>query len=248
MVQHTFYLIRHGNSEGNSQRKILSSEEDILTELGKKQAASLGDSLADVKFTKVFSSDYSRTFETSEIVLSKSNYSKNVPIQKEPRLREKNFGAYEGQMYGGPLKELAALLAEGKSALEWYPANAETWEEMYDRAESFLNELYSSLDKSQTSETVMLTSHGFFIQTFMMTLKKSEKLVKINWDDSALKLSRNCSYIMFTLDGEPGGFSAKQRPLQMLKIHEWGHLDASDSLIDFANSPNGKLFQNCIQT
>ena len=70
-----------------------------LTDLGTDQAHIRGSTLKDVNWTLVYSSDLTRAFHTSQIILSKSEsevkYSQDHIIQT-PLLREINFGVREG--------------------------------------------------------------------------------------------------------------------------------------------------------
>ena len=72
----TFYLVRHGESEGNVAYKdgfILESHElgSDLTQLGVKQCEDLEEKLEDVHFDRVFSSDLRRADKTAEILVRK---------------------------------------------------------------------------------------------------------------------------------------------------------------------------------
>jgi broad specificity phosphatase PhoE len=49
----------------------------------------LGEYLSDEKFNAAFSSDYARTVETAEIILSKSKNSSNLKAKKDERIRER---------------------------------------------------------------------------------------------------------------------------------------------------------------
>ena len=53
------------------------------------QAALLGEYLADETFTRAYASDYQRTTETAQIILSKSKNSSNLELKKDERLRER---------------------------------------------------------------------------------------------------------------------------------------------------------------
>jgi broad specificity phosphatase PhoE len=88
------YFVRHGQSVANVQRVI--SNRDLfhpLTELGRRQAEALAQSLADVPLAVIYSSPIVRAAETAQIVAA----TKGLPIQLADALREPDCGIMEGR-------------------------------------------------------------------------------------------------------------------------------------------------------
>lgn len=89
MKQNSFYFIRHGETELNSQNKCCGGGTDIpLNEIGKNQALSLKNKIKDYHFSKVISSSMLRAQETTKILLG-SDFIINA------QLKEWNIGIYE---------------------------------------------------------------------------------------------------------------------------------------------------------
>lgn len=86
----TLYLVRHGQTDWNVQRKMQGHTNIPLNELGRNQARSLQNFFAQNPVEKVFSSDLDRARQTAEIAIKTSE------IITLPGLREVNLGSIEG--------------------------------------------------------------------------------------------------------------------------------------------------------
>lgn len=94
----TIYFVRHGKTMLNTVDRSQGWIDAPLTPAGVEQIEQLGKGLAEVDFDLVYSSDSGRAIETAELIL-KQNQEKGAPeIIKDKRLREYNFGTYEGLM------------------------------------------------------------------------------------------------------------------------------------------------------
>lgn len=85
-------LVRHGQTDWNVKRRVQGWANICLNENGKKQAFIVAKSLIDVKIDLIISSPLERALQTAEII----NKYKNVPIIIDERLKERNFGEFEG--------------------------------------------------------------------------------------------------------------------------------------------------------
>ena len=83
--------IRHGQSTWNAEGKWQGHTDVPLSELGREQATALGRRLDPQRFDAVYSSDLTRSRQTCELALPKAN------MLLDKRLREINFGVYEGK-------------------------------------------------------------------------------------------------------------------------------------------------------
>src|SRR5690625_7119309 len=88
-----YLLMRHGHSQANAQRLIISSPERGLTAYGLSELgeAQLKDLLARWQWptpTHILHSDFLRTTETAQRVAARFG----LALQPEPRLRERHFG------------------------------------------------------------------------------------------------------------------------------------------------------------
>lgn len=92
-MQH-IYFTRHGETEWNIQKKICGTVDVDLTALGKQQAHELGRSILNrhLKIDKILCSPMQRAVTTAKIVSDVTG----IPYSAEERLREENFGIFEG--------------------------------------------------------------------------------------------------------------------------------------------------------
>lgn len=86
------WWIRHGQSTWNEEGRWQGHADVPLTELGRQQARSLQARLAGIGFDQIFSSDLERASQTASLALP------DRPVQLDPRLREINFGVFEGKL------------------------------------------------------------------------------------------------------------------------------------------------------
>ncbi|MBO0471961.1 histidine phosphatase family protein [Enterococcus sp. DIV0242_7C1] len=93
------YLARHGKTMLNTVDRSQGWIDAPLTPAGVEVAEHLGKGLSDVSFDKVVTSDSGRAIETAELVLQNNGQEDMIKeMTKDKRLREYNFGTYEGLM------------------------------------------------------------------------------------------------------------------------------------------------------
>jgi broad specificity phosphatase PhoE len=91
----TFYLVRHGESEGNAARIFTGQTDSPLTERGRQQAETVAEELAKVKFDRIVSSDLSRTRDTAAVIAKRHR----IPVEVMPELREIDVGDRTGKTF-----------------------------------------------------------------------------------------------------------------------------------------------------
>ncbi len=88
------YLVRHGESEANVQKRYSGITDVDLSEKGKLQAAAAGKRLLAEKISNVYSSPLKRAVDTAKIICREINLDENKIIT-EDCLIEVNFGVFE---------------------------------------------------------------------------------------------------------------------------------------------------------
>ncbi|OTO72897.1 MULTISPECIES: histidine phosphatase family protein [unclassified Enterococcus] len=107
----TVYFTRHGKTMLNTMERAQGWSDAPLTPAGIEVAEAVGKGIGDsIKFDKVYSSDSGRAIETAEVILE--NADQKVPVEKDKRLKEFNFGSYEGL----PSEEMIVAIAKEKNA------------------------------------------------------------------------------------------------------------------------------------
>lgn len=156
-------LVRHGETTANVGKLFCGYTDVALTEKGILQAEEAAEKLKDYKFTKVVSSDLRRANRTASII----NAYHQLPIVKDERLREMNFGECEGHTY----EEIVANRPEA-----FKKKGMGTWEFTFPEGENLkvmtrrVMEAFNDLRKSLTNDDIALVVvHAGVIRSILAT-------------------------------------------------------------------------------
>ena len=89
------YLVRHGETEMNKKGCYYGITDALLTEKGRQQAILLGRHFQELDWDRILVSPLSRARETALLAAGRREDS----FELEERLREQNFGIFEGKTY-----------------------------------------------------------------------------------------------------------------------------------------------------
>ena len=148
----TLLLVRHGQSEGNAERRFGGHTATPLSELGLNQAQALANALASESITAIYSSDLKRAVQTAEPLSSLTG----LPINITDAFRERSVGVMEGLTF----EEAAEKYPEQYQALlrrdfEHVLEGGESYRQLLDRAWQKLDELIAL----HRGETIVVFSH-----------------------------------------------------------------------------------------
>src|ERR1700721_885264 len=129
-------LVRHGESFGNRDRIYAVSPHDLpLTELGYRQAQHAALRIAELFHPRlVVTSAYKRASETARIIAGVLGQ----PLEVEPDLHEREFGAHRGRSYDSFLTEPDY---EPQRPWAWKPQGGESYEDVQARVGPILDRL-----------------------------------------------------------------------------------------------------------
>lgn len=120
-------LVRHGESEGNRDRRFTTSPEVGLTDLGRSQALKAAGRIANLfRPQLIMTSHYRRACQTADIIAAQTG----LVIEVDPELRERSFGVLAGHPYERAL-EMAAT--SGTEPGLWKPPGGESLDEVRQR-------------------------------------------------------------------------------------------------------------------
>ncbi|CZW12598.1 2,3-diphosphoglycerate-dependent phosphoglycerate mutase GpmB [Enterobacter cloacae] len=85
------YLVRHGETQWNAERRIQGQSDSPLTEKGVQQAWQVAERARTLGITHVITSDLGRTQQTARIIADACG----CDVLLEPRLRELDMGVLE---------------------------------------------------------------------------------------------------------------------------------------------------------
>ncbi len=149
------YLIRHGETDWNAEKRLQGSIDTELNAVGRAQAEAFIPSLESVGITLIYSSNLKRALQTAEILA----HALAVPLSVDERLRECSFGTIEGLT----LDELAAQHGGKQSDFfgndgqdyDFRDKGGEDRNGVIERQLSFLSEI-----KECGADAVLLVGHG----------------------------------------------------------------------------------------
>jgi 2,3-bisphosphoglycerate-dependent phosphoglycerate mutase len=87
--------LRHGQTAWNLAKRIQGHLDVPLDETGIQQAQALAQALCAEGLQAIYSSDLQRALATAAPL----GQCLGLPVQQDPALRERSFGAFEGQLY-----------------------------------------------------------------------------------------------------------------------------------------------------
>lgn len=162
------YLLRHGETDWNREKRFQGQINTSLNMAGFRQAQQCHKMVErlGLSFDRVYSSPLCRAMETTETVSLLSG----DRIIKDPRLMEMDFGAIDGTPFD---RDSAAAGLLFKDPDRYVPqGGGETFPQLLSRLQSFYEDLKKTEDKS-----VLIGSHGCAIRCMLVSfgyLKLSE--------------------------------------------------------------------------
>jgi broad specificity phosphatase PhoE len=161
-------LIRHGETEWNSDKRIQGSVDVPLSPRGIRQAEALAETLLGdgMSFGRAYASDLDRSRTTAQILAERLD----VPVLvTSPLLRELHCGAWEGRF----IEDLRTNESEAYEAWIHHPdfviPAGESIMDLHHRVELFLDEQKAALDET---ENVLVVAHGLLNRMVLSVLLK----------------------------------------------------------------------------
>lgn len=178
MVQ--VYLVRHGETLWNAERRLQGQSNSALTEHGEHQARLVARRAEALNVTHIISSDLGRTQQTAEIIASACS----LPVTLDPRLRELNMGVLERRLMDSLTEEEEGWrrsLVDGSA--DGRIPEGESMLELSTRMHEALNACLTLPAGSRP----LLVGHGMGLGCLLSTI-----LGLPAWSERRLRL-RNCS-------------------------------------------------------
>jgi probable phosphoglycerate mutase len=145
-------LVRHGQSEGNAERRFGGHTATPLSSRGRRQAQATAEALCGEQLTAIFSSDLARAMQTAA-PLSRLT---GLPVQGTEAFRERSVGVMEGLTFEDAAQkhpeQYAALL---RRDFDHVLTGGESYRQLLDRAWQKLDDLI----KQHSGGTIVIFSH-----------------------------------------------------------------------------------------
>jgi len=146
-------FVRHGQTESNAARRYMGQTDSPLTDLGWRQADAVAQRLAQLPIDALYASDLGRTMATATAISSTCGQ----PVIPDPRLREQDFGRFEGMTVDELLEAYPEAYAEHRQrTLETAVHGGESSLQVRERVASFIDDIL----KRHPGKTIVAVAHG----------------------------------------------------------------------------------------
>lgn len=191
------YLVRHGQTAWNAQKRIQGQLDMALSPEGREQARHLACRLRDFNVHSLYSSDLCRARETAEIIADMVGLGLDGTFAA---LREIDFGRWAG-------RTLAEIGEAEPERLAWWREDAfqrrvpdgECFQDVMQRAVACINEL---LEKNR-GRNILVVSHGGPLTHII------GEFLKLDMESRARLGLGNCSLTVLAPAEEPGSWQAE---------------------------------------
>ena len=214
---HVLWLVRHGQSAGNVAREAAEAARapliDIATRdmdtplspLGREQAGALGRWFGGMPVesqpTVVLCSPYARAIETARLLLAAAGIDPDaLPVQRDERLREKEFGALDRLTKLGIRQKYPELAEQRAHVGKFYfrPPGGESWCDVILRLRSVID----TITREYRRERVLIVGHQVIVNCFRYLLERMTEQQVLAMDRDADV--PNCSVTSYEFDAAAG--------------------------------------------
>lgn len=149
--------VRHGETDWNRIRRLQGHTDIALNATGIDQAARLAVALSREGVSAIHSSDLDRALATARPVAA----ALKLPVRKDARLRERNYGVLEGKTFG----EILELHPDEAERLRLRDAShrmpdGESQREFFERAIDVVSSIARAEAEAGPDRTVVIVTHG----------------------------------------------------------------------------------------
>ena len=178
------YVIRHGQTDWNVERKIQGHTDTKLNKTGKSQALELAKKLKNINFDLIISSPLTRASDTAKAI----NSFKSLNIIYDDSISERRFGDFEGKSDLSEYDCNISMLLDYK--LNYDKHDVEPLQEFFKRVNDFLEKC----KKQYPNSKILISTHGGVAQAMEVILNN----LPLDTDLQSLSLN-NCEYKHYVL-------------------------------------------------
>ena len=208
------FIVRHGETDWNAERRVQGQSESSLNDKGREQAAALKPWIESVGFDAVYTSSSQRTIQTAEILTGNMD----LPLQKRDDIREICLGPWEQLLWSDIEQSSSSEVTNFREFPHLFNLEgAETFGEVRQRGMRALHEIAQQHDDMQAK--LLVVSHGALISAVLSGLA-SVCLSRL-WKNPSLP---NCSVSEISITKPTGrasradGAMSNERCLQVVSV------------------------------
>ncbi len=149
----TLLLVRHGEAEGNKERRFIGQSDVPLSDLGRRQALAIADRLTEVPISRIVSSDLQRARDTVNPLAEMLQ----LAVETYKGLREIENGEWSG-LLASEIEQLWPEMWDKYRLGEDVPRpGGERWADVRARVVEAVTEV---ADGAAPGEVVVVSTHG----------------------------------------------------------------------------------------
>lgn len=156
----TLTLVRHARSAHNASGRIQGRSDSPLDDVGRAQAAALGQALAGSRFDGLLTSPQSRALDTAQAIAALHPH---LPVRVDERLRERDAGDFTG-LNAGQMRARAQSDSTDLHVLEWQSPNGEDAMQLRARVQSLLDDIQSHPRDAH----LIVVTHGTVLNALLL--------------------------------------------------------------------------------
>ena len=188
------YIVRHGKTIWNKERRLQGSIDIELAEEGIEAAELLHDQLisSNITFDRIYSSPLKRAKKTAEIIRGLND----TDIIIDQRLGEISFGVEEGAFYADWDRPDSPYFPFFNRPGDYVPPEkGESLEQLFERTKNFIQQEIEP--QYESAKKILIVAHGALNSAIMCYLENRTKA-----DFWGPGLQQNGQATVFTYDGK----------------------------------------------
>ncbi len=208
------YIVRHGETDWNKERKVQGYTDIPLNDYGRHLAEETAEGMEKIHIDLGYTSPLSRAKETAQIILK----DRGIPLIEDDRIKEMGFGSYEGMRSSGEDRALESdAFNKFFTDTENYipPLGGESVSDLYARTGAFLDELCAREDLA--GKSILVSTHGAAM-TALMNRIRGNVTVRDFWKN---QVPPNCAVTMVKV--EDGSYEILREAVVFYKeaVRQW---------------------------
>ncbi|HOO74229.1 MAG TPA: histidine phosphatase family protein [Tepiditoga sp.] len=164
------YIVRHGETLWNIEKRFQGCSNSELSELGKNQAKHMHNFFISYNFDYIISSPLKRAMDTAKIIKPFS------VVNADDNIKEINLGNLEGKTYFDLDQSNSQIMNFWENPDKYIPDGGETFKEFEERISYFLNNVLSGYGDGK----FLIISHGVAIRMMLKVIMKYD--IKDIWN------------------------------------------------------------------
>lgn len=183
-------LIRHGETDWNVGARIQGHTDIPLNARGREQALRLGQAYAGETLHAVYASDLARAHDTAQALARACG----APLAREPALRERHFGVFEGLTFHQIASDWPALAERWRRRdPDFGPEGGETLRAFHDRCVATA----ARLAAAHLGCSIALVAHGGVLDCLYRAAVRLDLQAPRTWEIGNAAVSR----LLWTAEG-----------------------------------------------